>query len=68
MGQWTHSLCDECFKAERPDKVHPPHRIVEEFRDEENCCRCGKRHFSGIYYREDPSLYPCGGEGGTHGP
>jgi hypothetical protein len=64
MGNWAHPICDDCWKREFGARL--PVRIVESVRDTETCCWCGKLTFSGIYYRENPSVLqhhkPHGGE------
>ena len=63
MNKWTHSICENFWNAQNPDREAV--RIREEFRDEqaEICCFCGKPHGSGIYKRADPvsGNLKCGG-------
>ena len=64
MSRWTHSLCADCYGEEEPGRQ--PVTVADDFRLWEDCCRCGKRHRSGIYYRKNPWKFRCNGKGGTH--
>jgi hypothetical protein len=46
-SQWTHSICDDCWKQREPNRE--PVRITDT--DPEPCCFCGQEHQSGIYVR-----------------
>jgi hypothetical protein len=50
---WTFAICDDCWAKERPLE-QKPHRLVEEYRETEVCCRCGKETRNGLYIRTDP--------------
>lgn len=56
-NRWSHALCDGCYQYEEP--FREPVRMKPA--DPENCCRCGKLTFSGIYYRKRPEAYKCNG-------
>ena len=56
MSVWTHPICDDCWHAQQGERV--PHRLVEEYREVERCCSCGKQTKSGIYIRSDPAETP----------
>lgn len=56
-SKWTHPMCDQCWGERQPGRV--PHRLVEDVREDEVCCFCGKETRSGIYVREDPALTTC---------
>lgn len=59
MSNWTHSVCDDCFDTEYPDRQ--PTRINIAHRELEVCCLCSVHHMSGIYIRKDPSETLCNG-------
>jgi hypothetical protein len=59
MSKWNHSICETCWKKQNPDRE--PIVIKPQFRDEETCCSCSLRHFSGIYVRSNPADMPCNG-------
>ena len=63
MGKWTHSICSRCWNIMFPDKPNPV-KLKEEFALELECCACGEKHNSGIFYRESPNskLLICKGE------
>ena len=58
MSRWRHSICLECWIVLAPGCIP----VVEFPQDQEWCCRCGRRHDSGIYVRGDPAEFACGGE------
>ena len=60
MSAWTHAACDECYSVW--EEGAEPVRIVKEDRVEEECCFCGDKTKSGIYYRADPAKTLCGGK------
>ena len=49
MSKWNHSVCDGCYNEMYPDREPIRFRVP----DEETCCRCGEKTYSGIYVRED---------------
>jgi hypothetical protein len=57
MSEWTHSICEDCWDKEHPERK--AHRLS--LGDEAMCCYCGTIHNSGIYVREDPDKLPCKG-------
>jgi hypothetical protein len=61
MSRWTHAMCRPCWDAERPGVT--PIALRPEMRQSERCCFCGNRTRSGIYYRADPNVVQCRGEG-----
>lgn len=62
MAEWTHSICDDCWDKQNPDR--PAHRL--EAGEIAQCCWCHVVHRSGIYTRSDPQSTPCGGAGSEH--
>jgi len=56
--EWTHSICDNCWKKRDPDRE--PVRFL--LPPEERCCFCGRLHKSGVYIRHDPKELKCGGK------
>jgi len=62
MSQWTHSICNDCWKEKEPNRI--PHRLIEAGVSNRNevCCFCGNLTQSGIYVREDPKKLQCKGE------
>jgi len=59
-SSFRHTMCDECWYMEAIDRI--PVRLVEEIREWETCCNCGKEHKSGIIIRATPNHFPCKGE------
>lgn len=47
---WTHCMCDECWRQNRPGE-QPMRLAKHEF---ETCCYCGRMTDSGIYVRDYP--------------
>ncbi|MFQ5503352.1 MAG: hypothetical protein ACE5F1_00985 [Planctomycetota bacterium] len=60
-GPWTHTFCDECWKARHADRE--PVRV--KYLARKSCCGCGKQTTSGIWVREDPQALACRGRGHT---
>lgn len=58
MSRWTHSFCDNCYAEAAPGRQ--PTRFIED--GPVACCKCGKMHESGIYYRCDPETLLCKGK------
>ena len=54
---WTQPSCDTCFTGLFP-KSENPHRLTEEFRNEERCCMCGIVTHNGLYIRVNPTTVP----------
>jgi hypothetical protein len=52
---WTHSICDDCWKRKEPDRT--PVRIKVPDNQADICCYCHIPTRSGIYYRDDPALF-----------
>jgi hypothetical protein len=63
MSRWNHSMCEDCWNARNPDRRVP---VRARYPQEELCCYCGRKHSSGIYYRDDPKNVACKGEGPAH--
>ena len=56
MGDWTHSICIDCWFGIRSDNP------VTLFRPKkEECCFCGATTQDGIYIRYDPKRLTCQG-------
>jgi len=55
MSEWTHAMCDECWKKRWGGRREPVR-----FSDpkQEICDWCGVRTKSGIYVRADPKTVP----------
>jgi hypothetical protein len=51
MATMTHSICDDCWVQDKPDRK--AFRVPVP-RDIETCCFCGVEHQSGIYIRAEP--------------
>lgn len=51
MSRWTHSICDDCWDKQHPDKQS--HRL--QAGDLDLCCWCDTPTYSGIYLRHDPT-------------
>ena len=63
MSQWTHSICERCYRRWFYARSVPA-QMVDEHRSLESCCFCDRKHESGIYIRHDPKdpALKCGGE------
>ena len=59
--EWTHSICEKCWNAKRPDRLAVPREGSKE-----ECCFCGGHHQSGIYMRESSLGLACKGKLGIH--
>ena len=58
MTEWTHSLCESCWRRLWGDERDPVRVRAAPF---EVCCTCGGMHRSGIYVRGNPDDYLCKG-------
>jgi hypothetical protein len=54
---WTQPICETCFAGLFP-KVENPHRIKDEFREDEHCCVCNLGIRNGLYVRLNPTTVP----------
>lgn len=55
-----HAMCQHCWDF--VTNMRPPHRLEQEFRQYETCCRCGDQTLAGIYGRHDGrQLFSCPG-------
>lgn len=54
-GDWTHAICDDCWKRRFPERQ--PHRVRQIDNLADICCYCHIPTDSGIYFREDPALF-----------
>ena len=61
MSNWTHAMCDDCWKREHPEGRVPIRVVGGRQADFDLCCFCGALTKSGIYVRRDPSTAPCRG-------
>lgn len=60
MSDWSHNICERCWRRQKPDRE--PVKI--KYAPVENCCFCGNSTQAGIYTRHDPKdpELKCGGE------
>lgn len=63
-SQWRHNICLLCWDRKNPDRE--PHRVLEEFCQNEPCCYCGQLNRDGIYIREHPESAELQGCHGQH--
>jgi len=79
--RWNHAICEADWIACRSNRgplgnvisVDRPFRVLTpegETPAVERCCACGSPTIVGIYWREDPAVFLCGGAadwGPVHG-
>jgi hypothetical protein len=54
-SDWQHSACNVCWLQRHPDRQ--PVRVTPTPNEAVICCYCHIPHTSGIYFREDPTLF-----------
>ncbi len=59
MSEWTHNICDRCWRRREPNRTPVLGEMGVEI-----CCFCGDATQAGIYVRHDPKdpMLKCGGE------